>query len=369
MQLSESYLKIASNIAQKILFTLDPETAHDIAINLLSSDFVSQLLPTIDYKHDSLKTNVMGINFKNPIGLAAGFDKNARIITSMAKFGFGFVECGTVTKYSQLGNPKPRIFRLVDDQAIINALGFNNRGYYEFIKNISQQVKVADEFKCNIGVNIGKNKNSRNAIDDYTYLIDKLYDYGQYITINISSPNTPGLRDLQNDESFNVLLEEIVQKRNKVANERNITKPLVVKIAPDLDDSQIEFMADRILHHKIDGIIISNTTIGMRHELKSKNKVNFGGLSGAPLFNQSNYVLGEFYKHTKGQIPIIGAGGVFSADDAFTKIAYGASLVQIYTGFIYKGFTLVNDICKKLPKILEERGFANISEAVGHLHK
>lgn len=369
MQVSENYLRVLSNLAQKFLFMLDPEVAHDMAINALSKDYIAGLLPQLPCNHESLKTKVLGIDFKNPIGLAAGFDKNAMIIKSLAKLGFGFLECGTVTKYSQLGNPKPRLFRLQDDKAIINALGFNNKGYYEFIKNITPQLRTAKDNHCQLGINIGKNKNSRDAINDYTYLLDKLYDFGAYVTINISSPNTPGLRELQKDEAFDTLLQEIVQKRNKVANERNNKKPLFVKIAPDLDNAQIEFMADRILAHGIDGVIISNTTIGLRDELKSKDVKNFGGLSGAPLFNLSNQVIAEFYKQTKGKVPIIGVGGVMSADDAFTKIACGASLVQIYTGFIYKGFGLVNEICKQMPKILEERGFNNISEATGCLIK
>jgi dihydroorotate dehydrogenase len=355
-------------ICRPLIFTLEPELAHNLAIKLLK--YSPQLSKARNYKN--LTNKVADIDFSSPIGMAAGFDKNAEIPVQLSKFGFGFVECGTVTPLAQEGNPRPRIFRLPHDKAIINRLGFNNLGAKNFLNNIknflpsldSSSLSPATKLNIPLGINIGKNKDSE-ALPDYLHLLDKFYDYASYITINISSPNTKNLRDLQKSDQINEFLKAIKNHHTDLSNSKKKYVPLFLKIAPDLTIFEQEEVARAILDNKIDGIIISNTTINRPYDLVSKQKAEPGGLSGYPIFLRSNQVLKNMYLFTKGQIPLIGVGGVFNADDAYHKIAMGASLVQIYTAFIYEGFGLVEKIKKDLSKKIAAQGFKNISEVIG----
>ncbi|MBN8827453.1 MAG: quinone-dependent dihydroorotate dehydrogenase [Sphingobacteriia bacterium] len=361
----EFHYKIFEGLCRKVLFKMDEEDAHNFVITALKNETVKDFIPNFKINFSNLNSNVFGMEFKNPIGLAAGFDKNAECMNSLAKFGFGFLEVGTVTKLPQIGNPKPRIFRLVEDKAIINFLGFNNRGSEFFSENISHLFEEVENLNCRLGINIGKNKDSNDGIKDYIDLLEKFYIFSDYITINISSPNTPGLRDMQHDSSFDELLEAISNKKQELIKTTKTTKPVLVKISPDNSLEQLELMAEKILKYKIDGVIISNTTIQDRENLNSPKKLDKGGLSGKPLFNRSTTTLREFYKLTEGKIPLIGAGGVFTAEDAYTKILNGASLVQIYTAFIYQGFSIVKQLNQDLSYLLQKNGFKNVSEAIG----
>ncbi len=317
--------------------------------------------------HPALTVNLWGMEFANPVGMAAGFDKNAVMIESLLGRGFGFVEAGTVTKLPQEGNPKPRIFRLVQDEAIINRLGFNSEGIEEFTANIQgwQQRQKILLSKGIVGANIGKNRDSENAVEDYIYLLEKLYNQVDYITINISSPNTPGLRDLQKGEALDELLGSIILKKNELCAEIEKKTPILLKISPDISLEDKENIAYAAIKHNIDGLIISNTTINHRDGLLSKNAGQKGGLSGKPLLQPSTDLLRDIYLLTEGKIPLIGVGGVSSGEDAYRKIRAGASLIQLYSAIIYQGFSLVKQINQELLHLLERDGFSNISEAVG----
>ena len=339
----------------KLLHKLPAETAHDLAIWALHNN----LSPNYNIaENPALKTNLFGFDFKNPVGMAAGFDKNARAFSGLAKLGFGFIEVGTVTPKPQIGNPKPRLFRLSEDEAIINRLGFNNKGIKEFLKNIDKALTTKN--RPILGVNIGANKDSVSFYDDYLVLIEKAAKVADYITVNISSPNTPGLRDLQKKEAIKKLLSEVMDIRNS----QNRKPPLLVKIAPDLTEQEVFEITDVVMEVGIDGIIATNTTIS-RPALKSSNAGQTGGLSGRPVTNMSVNVIRNIYKHSGGKVKIIGVGGIFSAEDAFAKITAGASLVQVYTGLIYKGPKLVAEINNGLVKILDDKGIKNIADAVG----
>lgn len=327
-------------IFRPLVFKLDPEEAHNLAINFLKylPNFTTLFALNKDY--ENLNQKLWNLDFKSPIGMAPGFDKNAEVILALSKFGFSFIEVGTVTPKAQIGNDKPRIFRLAQDKAIINRLGFNNLGAEEFLKNIN----LAKNINCLIGINIGKNKDTENALDDYLLLLEKFYQKASYITINISSPNTANLRDLQKEDQLDLFLSEIVKKKNQLKNLHNKNIPILLKLAPDLTLFEQEKIAEVVVKNHIDGLIISNTTIDRDSNLKSAKATETGGLSGAPLFQKSNEVLKNFYKFTNGQIPIIGVGGISSAADAYEKIKCGASLIQIYSAFIYQGFGLVEKI-------------------------
>jgi dihydroorotate dehydrogenase len=343
-----------SYFLKPLLFALDPELAHNLAIGGLK---YFPRAKTVEYS--SLENSVFGINFKNPVGMAAGFDKNAEVFSYLHNFGFGFVECGTVTPLAQSGNPKPRLFRLTKDQGIINRLGFNNRGIEYFLKNIQS----GNENQIT-GINIGKNKDTINALDDYLLLLDKVYSRATYITINISSPNTKNLRDLQKADELEIFLAAIMSKKNQLEIEFKKSVPILVKIAPDLNLEEQKSIAKIALENKIDGLIISNTTI-KRDNLTSELKSEIGGLSGKPLFAASNEVLKNIYQFSAGKIPLIGVGGISCGQDAYQKIKLGASLVQIYSAFIYQGFGLVEKIKKELDEALKKDGFRNIREAIG----
>ena len=347
------------SLIKPLLFSLEPEKAHNLAIFALAHNLVcsSQIK-----NYNSLNNEIFGINFSNPIGLAAGFDKNAKIFDKLFNFGFSFIECGTVTPKPQEGNPKPRLFRLKEDQAIINRLGFNNNGIEDFLKNINSK-KLQNE---NIlGINIGKNKDTLDALDDYLLLLDKVYGFSNYITINISSPNTKNLRDLQKADNLDEFLAAIMRKKLELSQAKNKSIPILLKIAPDLDNSEQESIAEISLKNKIDGLIISNTTINGKEKLNSIYKNETGGLSGKPLFTASNMILKNIYKLTNGVIPIIGVGGISSGLEAYEKIKCGAQLIQIYSAFIYNGFELVEKIKQDLDKLLKQDGFTNIKQAIG----
>ena len=309
----------------KLFHLLPAETAHSLAIAALKYG----LAP--NYPMPQKPVEVFGLKFPNPIGMAAGFDKNAEVIDGLFSLGFGFVEVGTVTPRPQVGNPKPRIFRLPEQEAIINRLGFNNDGIDVFLANIA---KVKRKGNGVLGINIGANKDTLNFADDYALLIPKIADYADYITINISSPNTPGLRDLQKKEAIRALAENAVKLRNEQAKK----PPMLVKIAPDLLDEDLTTIIDALMEAGIDGVIATNTTIA--HEEKEK-----GGLSGKPLLEKSTEIVRKIATQTAGKLPIIAVGGVSDAASAKAKFDAGASLVQVYTGMIYKGQKIAVDIC------------------------
>ena len=345
-----------------LIFKIEPEKAHNLALNYLKflPKFSSLLSVPKDY--ENLNNSLWNLNFLNPVGMSAGFDKNAEIILPLFNFGFGFVEAGTTTPIAQTGNDQPRIFRLIEDQALINRLGFNNLGADYFYDNLSKIKKNSSQI---IGVNIGKNKDTIDASADYILLLEKFYDHADYITINISSPNTKNLRDLQDESLLNDFLQKISQCKNNLQKISHKNTPILLKIAPDLELEQQKNIAKIVMDNAIDGIIISNTTIARNFDLKNSKSVESGGLSGKPLFEKSNEVLRNFYRLTDGKIPLIGVGGISCAQDAYTKIKNGASLIQIYSAFIYQGFALVEDIKKQLSANLKKDGFKNISEAIG----
>ena len=343
------------SILKPFIFKIDPEMAHDLAIKSLKYNFLPEKLFYVE-NEEILKTNLFGKEIKNPIGLAAGFDKSAEVYNEIFKLGFGFVEVGTVTPKQQYGNEKPRVFRLEKDQALINRLGFNNDGSDLIKERIEQNVPNGL-----LGINIGPNKDTSNMINDFLECAKVFFPLGNYVTINISSPNTKGLRDLQKPE----ILKDLLTKINEIRQVSNFKKSFLLKISPDLDDSYIENILDLMIQFEIDGVILTNTTDGNRETLKDSNKKETGGLSGKPLRDLSTKLIKRFYVGLNGKIPIIGVGGIDSGKAAFDKIAAGASAVQLYTGMIYKGPTIVKEIKKELIKILMEKGFKNINEAVG----
>ncbi|MFN5352166.1 MAG: quinone-dependent dihydroorotate dehydrogenase [Alphaproteobacteria bacterium] len=342
-------MNIYKNFFRPLAFSLEPETAHAIALHFIKKS-ISPLKGV--YKSEKLEQKLLNLNFPNPIGLAAGFDKNAETGEKIFNFGFGFAEFGTVTPKAQIGNEKPRVFRDTENNALINSLGFPNEGLEAFIKNLKTSNKT-------IGINIGKNKDSE-GLDDYLFLLEKLHNRGSYITINISSPNTPNLRNFLLPENLKVLLQEITNKKKSL----NSKVPLFIKLSPDENDKSFEQTISIILNYEIDGIIISNTTTNKKN-ISSKYSNLKGGVSGKPLFERSNQLLSLAYKQTQNKIILIGVGGISSALDAYKKIKLGANLVQLYTGFVYEGFGLIETIKKDLVLLLEKDGLRNIKDLVG----
>ncbi|MBI04573.1 MAG: dihydroorotate dehydrogenase (quinone) [Pelagibacteraceae bacterium] len=343
-----------------LLRLFPPEVAHQLTITILKSNFSIRNKKIDEFK--LLKQNILGIDFPNPLGLAAGFDKNAEVIRQMIEYGFGFVEVGTVTPNPQKGNQRPRIFRLHEDEGIINHLGFNNKGSEKILKNL-KKINQDNKFNGVIGINIGKNKSTQNDIDDYLYCIEKIGSYGNYITINISSPNTPGLRDLQLRGRIENLVKNIQKKQLEV--EQLSDKPIFIKISPDLDDEQLRDIALMALANNVNGLIISNSTIKRPKTLISSYRNEIGGLSGKPIFLDSTIVLKKLYLLTNGQIPLIGVGGVSNGYECYEKIKAGASLVQLYTALVFQGPKLINNIIKELNNLVLTDGFNNISEVIG----
>ncbi len=343
------------SILRPYIFSLDPEVAHDLAIKSLKAN----ILPKSFFKVESeemLETSLLGKTISNPIGLAAGFDKSAEVYNSLFKFGFGFIEVGTVTPKLQLGNPKPRIFRLEEDRALINRLGFNNHGSETVSKRISSN--YPDGL---LGINIGPNKETKNKENDYYICLSRLGMYAGYITINISSPNTEGLRDFHDQGEMKKLLTGV----NKIIKEKKIDCPIAIKISPDINDNEVSKIVELLSVYKIQGIIVSNTTDRNRDNLSDIKKHETGGLSGLPLKDISTNLIKKFYNETKGKIKIIGVGGVDSGESAFEKIIAGANAVQLYTGMVYKGPGIVKEIKKDLISILKKENLKNVSEAVG----
>jgi len=330
-------------LLRKIIFLFDAETAHVYTLKLMSFAGSAGLLRLFLKKRVTAPVTVMGIEFPNSVGLAAGLDKNARHIDALAQCGFGFIEVGTVTPLAQPGNEKPRLFRLEADNAIINRMGFNNAGVEALLGRVKQN---RGNRQCVLGINIGKNKATplENAVDDYLACMQQVYCYADYIAINISSPNTPGLRKLQHGEGLTQLLTQLKSMQAELNEQFQQYVPLAVKIAPDLDDEEIKDIAERCLSANIDAVIATNTTNSRPETLLSGKLANEeGGLSGEPVFKLSNHVLKQLVIALNGKIPVIAVGGISSPEDALEKIKVGASLVQIYTGFIYSGPGLIHD--------------------------
>lgn len=329
------------SIARNLLFLLDPEVSHELSLDCLGAAERLHLIKPFCPSPASQPIEVMGIRFPNPVGLAAGLDKNGDYFNALGQLGFGFVEIGTVTPKPQSGNPKPRLFRLKEQQAIINRMGFNNKGVAHLVENVKHR-----RYEGVLGINIGKNKLTpeENALEDYEICMEQVYPYADYITVNVSSPNTPGLRDLQFGEAFDHLLQGIKQKQALLADQYGRYVPIAVKIAPDMSEGEVAQVAEKLLEHNIDGVIATNTTIGREGVEDSPYKDEAGGLSGAPVTELSTNTIRMLAKALNGQIPIIGVGGINDGASALAKLDAGASLVQIYSGFIYKGPELIREI-------------------------
>lgn len=351
-------------VLKPFLMSMDAEDAHRLTINALKSGFGPKIAPVED---PSLRVTLWDRVFPNPVGLAAGFDKNAEVIAPMLKLGFGFVEVGTVTLRPQEGNPRPRVFRAPRHKAVINRMGFPNLGVTVFKDNLTKFLARKPRMQGVVGINIGMNKDQTVPAKDYTDLIRTLGPMSDYLTINISSPNTPGLRNLQEKEPLTELLTAVLEERKKSCGIH--PPPVFVKLAPDLSDDQVKDISDVLLTLKIDGVILTNTTLYRPEELPDEFREERGGLSGAPLTDISTAMIRSFYAVTKGQIPIIGAGGISSGEDAYAKIRAGASLVQLYSGLVFHGPALIRKINLDLIDLLRSDGFSHITEAVGADHR
>ncbi|MEZ5425839.1 MAG: quinone-dependent dihydroorotate dehydrogenase [Pyrinomonadaceae bacterium] len=369
--------KFYQKLIRPLLFRLSAETAHEFGLEALRFGLATETARRMaenrwgGFSGNEIKR--FGLDFKNPLGIAAGFDKNGKVARQLAALGFGFVEVGTVTFEAQKGNPKPRLFRLPEDRALINRLGFNNEG----TPNVAERL-LRTRPDCVLGINIGKNKDVPNekATDNYLKSFDLAFKAADYVAVNVSSPNTPDLRKLQKSDELEKLLKAL-QERNrelsdreeaKKARKQSSNKPLLVKIAPDLSEGEIEQIVDICLRLDLAGIIATNTTIerrGLKTPPDRIEQIGAGGLSGHPLEGFSNQVIKKIYAFSKGELPIIGVGGIFSAEDAFRKVAAGACLLQAYTGFVYSGVGFAREINSGLARILEEKGFRNMEEAIG----
>ncbi|TSA07260.1 MAG: quinone-dependent dihydroorotate dehydrogenase [Comamonadaceae bacterium] len=343
-------------LARRFLFSLDPETAHELTLHALAGTQGTPLQLAYKSRRVEDPIKLAGLTFPNRVGLAAGLDKNARCIDALGAIGFGFVEVGTVTPLAQSGNPKPRMFRLPQQRALINRLGFNNEGLDAFIANVKRsalhQQRQTLKAPMLLGLNIGKNAATpiERATDDYLIALDGVYQYADYVAVNISSPNTKNLRSLQSDEALDGLLAALAKRRKTLAKQHGKNTPLFVKIAPDLDAAQIEVIASTLQRHGMDGVIATNTTLAREAVQGLAHAAEAGGLSGAPLLAQSNRVITQLRAALGAGFPIIGVGGIMSAQDAVSKIRAGADLVQIYTGLIYQGPALVTDSARLIKK-------------------
>lgn len=345
------------DLARPFLHSLDPERAHGLTIAALRAGVHPR---QTNPDPEALRTRVFGLDFPNPLGIAAGFDKNAEVPDAMLAIGFGFAEIGTVTPRPQSGNPKPRIFRLTEDGGAINRLGFNNEGH----QTVRERLEARRRRPGVLGVNIGANKDTEDMAADYVEGLQAFHGLASYFTVNISSPNTPGLRGLQSKDLLDDLVVRLLAARAELTAEGAAPTPLLVKIAPDLVDEELADIAAVCLEREIDGVIVSNTTLS-RENLRDSNASEQGGLSGAPLFELSTRVLRDFRRTTGAAIPLVGVGGVSSAETAYAKITAGATLVQLYTSLIYAGPALISDIKAGLTSALERDGFTSIEEAVG----
>lgn len=347
------------SLVRPLLFRLPAETAHELALHSLS--LVPSRLIAKRFSDPTLSIERFGLKFSNPIGLAAGFDKNGIALQPLAALGFGFIEAGTVTFHAQPGNPRPRLFRLSEDRALINRAGFNNEGAAAFARRVAQHRP-----DCVLGVSIGKSKITplENAIEDYLASFELVYKIADYVAVNVSSPNTPQLRELQQSQQLEALLSALQTRRREL--EKDV--PLLVKLSPDLERRDLEMIVEVIERVQIDGIIATNTTVSranLRTDAKRVAAFGEGGLSGKPLKDRATRTIAELYQLTGGRIPLIGVGGIFTAEDAWEKIAAGASLVQLYTGFIYQGPRIAQEINEGLAEILAREGLPNLDAAVG----
>jgi len=340
---------------RSLIFKLDPETAHNLAIKSLKFNFLPNVL--VEDKNNPLfRTTLFNKDLENPIGMAAGFDKNAEVYNSLFKLGFGFVEVGTITPLKQYGNPKPRVFRLVEDEALINRLGFNNLGS----KNVIDRIK-SNKPTGLLGINVGPNKDTDNRLEDYLHCFKTFQDVADYITINISSPNTEDLRSFHDQTKLNQLLERINKEKKNLGSKTSIA----VKISPDIDDQEIKKITEVLISNNIEAIIISNTSDSSRDILNNIQKHQKGGLSGKPIEEKSTKLINKFYKLLNGKIKIIGCGGVDSGKSAYEKFLAGANYVQLYTGMVFKGPNVVNMIKKELKELLIVDGVKNFAEIIG----
>ncbi len=341
---------------RSLIFKIDPERAHFLAIQSLKLNLVSNIFD--ENKNDPLlKTKLFNQDLDNPIGIAAGFDKNAEVYNPLFKLGFGFVEVGTVTPLKQYGNEKPRVFRLVEDQALINRLGFNNHGSDTILNRIKSNKKLGV-----LGVNVGPNKDSNDRLNDYLIGLEKFSEVADYITINISSPNTENLRNFHEENKLKELLKSVSEKKKQLKTEI----PIAVKISPDINENQIELISEILLENEISAIIISNTSEASRETLQNIQRHQKGGLSGKPIEKKSNLLISKFYKLIKGKIKIIGVGGVDSGKAAYDKFLLGADYVQLYTGMVFQGPNIAGMIKKDLKELLIRDGVKNFTEIVGN---
>lgn len=354
-------------LIRPLLFALDAERSHDLTLGLLRAPGATQTLRLLyGARVPELPVEVMGLRLANPLGLAAGLDKNARAVAPLAAMGFGFLELGTVTPRPQSGNPRPRLFRLVRRQAIINRMGFNSAGLDTFLANLARSPRPGI-----LGINLGKNKDTpaEQAVDDYLLGLRAVYAHADYVTLNVSSPNTPGLRALQDEATLTALLAALKMEQAMLAERHGRYVPIALKIAPDLADEAIDAIARLLLSHRLDAVIATNTTITRPGLETEPLACETGGLSGAPLRALSTHVIRRLYATLGGRIPIIGAGGVFSADDAWEKLVAGAELIQIYSALIYRGPGVVHTIVAGLADKMRERQAATLAAAVAQARR
>ena len=336
---------MSHQLIRSLLFKFDAEFSHDLTLKALSLSNKIGLLSFLNPPNPCKLRTVMGIPFQNPVGLAAGLDKNANHIDALGKLGFGFIEVGTITPRPQLGNPKPRLFRLPEVQGIINRFGFNNVGLEAAVENIR-----LSKYKGVLGINIGKNFDTpiERAGEDYLLCMKKVYQYANYIAVNISSPNTKNLRDLQETKTLNILLAQLKDEQTRLADYYGRYVPIALKISPDLTNKHLDAISKSIIKNRIDGVIATNTTISRELVSDLFNGKEAGGMSGKPLFKLSNSIIRELHARLQGEVPIIGVGGIFSGEDALEKINAGAELIQIYSGLVYQGRKLVLDACQSI---------------------
>jgi len=345
------------HLAKPAIFALDSETGHQLAIKALKTlpSRAFGIEPTLDR---ALQTNIAGLSFSNPVGVAAGFDKDAEVPDALLKLGFGFTEVGSITPKPQAGNPKPRLFRLIEDQAVINRMGFNNGGS----EIAAERLKARSGKPGIVGINIGANKDSEDRIADYAAMARIMAPLASYLAVNVSSPNTPGLRALQDEGALTALINGVIAARDEVSDEA--PPPIFLKVAPDLEPADIDAIARIALDKKLGALIVSNTTIS-RPDLKSRHANETGGLSGAPLRSLALQRVRDFRKATGGAIPLVGVGGIATAEHAWERIRAGASLIQLYSAMVYEGPGLGAHIAKGLAQLMRRDGFASVAEAVG----
>ena len=357
-ELDRAWLADAA-IQLNLLGWLDAERVHKLGVEAISRGLAR---PRVRFVDAVLETDVWGMHFENPLGSCAGFDKYVVLSRHLFGLGFGFVEIGTITPKRQEGNPPKRLFKLTEDRAIINRMGFNNPGL-EYATNLLKAEREKAVFPGPVGLNVGANKDTEDKIQDYVLCIKAAASLADYLVVNISSPNTPGLRDLQRRSILSELLDRVLAARDETCGPRRV--PLLVKLAPDLDDSELEDVAELVVSKRVDGAVLTNTSTGLRSGLVSRGKNEVGGVSGAPLFELSTQILAKFYALTQGKVPLVGVGGIDSGEKAYKKIKAGASLLQLYTALTYEGPGIVKRVLRDLANLLNKDGFSSIREAVG----